>query len=250
MKSQKRNRRSNFLELVKSFKDQVEQIKEEGLVFFKEDDKKAVPPVSGFSGSATLNTAEEGDKSMRLKEFYNKIKDCKLCGLGKTRINFVFGDGNPDAKVVFIGEAPGADEDAQGKPFVGRAGQLLTKIIESINFKREDVFIMNVLKCRPPNNRPPEPEEMEKCKPYLQKQLEIIRPLIICTLGNPATQTLLNTKQGISKLRGTILDWNGIEVIPTYHPSACLRFPKYKVDVWKDVKLIRKEYDRLCGSSN
>lgn len=189
-------------------------------------------------------------ESVPLNEYYKEIKGCSLCGLYKTRKNFVFGEGNPYAKLVFVGEAPGQDEDEQGRPFVGKAGQLLTKIIESISFKREEVFILNVLKCRPPNNRPPEPDEVKKCKPYLLRQLEIIKPKLCCTLGNPATQALLNTKEGITKLRGRIFEFNGIEIIPTYHPSACLRFPDYKKDVWKDVKLLRREYDRLCGNSN
>ena len=200
---------------------------------------------SDFSASP-----KAGEKAGALNSYNLKIKSCQKCPLGKTRLNFVFGEGAPGAKLVFIGEAPGADEDESGRPFIGRAGKLLTKIIEAVNFKREDVFIMNVLKCRPPNNRAPEPEEVKECSPYLFKQLEIINPVIICTLGNPATQTLLQTKEGISKLRGRELYWNGIKVIPTFHPSACLRNPAYKVDVWKDMKFLRKEYDRLCGSGN
>ncbi|MFH1824039.1 MAG: uracil-DNA glycosylase [Candidatus Firestonebacteria bacterium] len=226
MKNPKRNPNNEVMTIIKSLKTHIQQsLKDEGFVYFK-----------------------KGGKT-QLGNFYEQIKDCKLCELHKTRINFVFGEGSPDAKVVFIGEAPGRDEDEQGRPFVGRAGQLLTKIIESINFKREEVFILNILKCRPPNNRPPEPDEVEKCKPYLEKQLEMINPVIICTLGNPSTQTLLNTKEGITKIRGNIFFWKGIEVIPTLHPSACLRFPDYKKDVWKDVKLLRKEYDRLCRCS-
>ena len=208
------------------------------------------------AGPICLTTAEfspspdVAGKAQVLKNFNLKIKDCQKCPLGKTRLNFVFGEGAPGAKLVFIGEAPGADEDEAGRPFVGRSGQLLTKIIEAIKFKREEVFIVNILKCRPPNNRAPEPDEIVECSPYLFKQLEIINPKIICTLGNPATQTLLQTKEGISKLRGRELFWNGIKVIPTFHPAACLRNPAYKEDVWKDMKFLRKEYDRLCGSSN
>jgi len=229
MMNQKRNPNEEIMTIIRALKVHINSNKEE-FVYFNETKKL--------------------DKKAQLENFFEQIKDCTLCDLYKTRTNFVFGEGNPDAKVVFVGEAPGEEEDKQGRPFVGKAGQLLTKIIESINFKREEVFILNVLKCRPPNNRPPEVYEIEKCRPYLEKQLDIINPVIICTLGNPATQTLLNTKEGISKVRGNIFLWKGIEVIPTYHPSACLRFPDYKKDVWKDVKLLRKEYDRLCRNSS
>ncbi len=191
-----------------------------------------------------------GGKAEALKALYESIKDCRKCILGDSRKNFVFGEGDPEAKLVFVGEAPGATEDDQGRPFVGKAGKLLDKIIESIGFKREEVFILNVLKCRPPDNRPPEPEEENLCIPYLKAQIEIIAPKIICTLGNPATHILLKTEIGITRLRGTMQDYNGITVIPTYHPSACLRNPNLKVDVWHDVKLLRKEYDRICRSGD
>jgi uracil-DNA glycosylase len=238
MTNQKQNSGKSPLEVISAVKSRLKQNAEEGLVFYGNKPK----PIA-VAASAT-------ETGTNLKDFENSIKNCMLCPLGKTRKNFVFGEGDPKAKVVFCGEAPGADEDEQGRPFVGKAGQLLTKIIEAINFKREDVFILNVLKCRPPGNRTPEPEEVEKCRPYLEKQLEIIKPLIICTLGNPATQTLLETKEGITKMRGKIHFYKDIPVIPTFHPSACLRDPSYKTDVWKDVQLLRKEYDRLCRSSS
>ena len=269
--------KSNLDAVVRALSEEAKKSLEEGFIYFKEDLKTKetklkktdtgaanIRPViisrasmeSLEAGPICINTqgysakTKTSDNTAELENFKLKIKDCQKCTLGKTRIKFVFGEGDPNAKLVFIGEAPGADEDESGRPFIGRAGKLLTKIIEAINFKREDVFIMNVLKCRPPNNRAPEPEEVVECSPYLFKQLEIINPKIICTLGNPATQTLLATKEGISKLRGRELYWNGIKVIPTFHPSACLRNPAYKVDVWKDMKFLRKEYDRLCGSSN
>lgn len=243
MLKQKRNPSNSISELIKALQEEAKQSLEEGFVYFREDLKAS----KGKAGAvSTLKT----NRSKALEAYKDKIRGCMKCGLGKTRQNFVFGEGDPDAKLVFIGEAPGADEDEQGKPFVGRSGQLLTKIIESIGFKREEVFILNIIKCRPPNNRQPEPEEIEKCIPYLYEQIKLLKPKIICTLGNPSTQTLLNTKEGITKLRGRALDWNGIEVVATFHPSACLRNPAYKVDVWKDVKFLRKEYDRLCGSSN
>ncbi|MCX5776878.1 MAG: uracil-DNA glycosylase [Candidatus Firestonebacteria bacterium] len=243
MLKQKRNPSNSISEVVKALQEEAKQSLEEGFVYFREDLKA---PKGKAGAVSTLKT----NSSKALEAYKDKIRGCMKCGLGKTRQNFVFGEGDPDAKLVFIGEAPGADEDEQGKPFVGRSGQLLTKIIESIGFKREEVFILNIIKCRPPNNRQPEPEEIEKCIPYLYEQIKLLKPKIICTLGNPSTQTLLNTKEGITKLRGRALDWNGIEVVATFHPSACLRNPAYKVDVWKDVKFLRKEYDRLCGSSN
>ena len=260
MLNQKRNPSNSFSEVIKALQAEAKQSLEDGFIYFKEDLKTktkgtVIVPTrkikSGVAVVCPVVISKEGkDNEKALQAYKEEIKNCQKCSLGKTRTNFVFGEGNPGAKLVFIGEAPGADEDEQGRPFVGRSGQLLTKIIESIGFKREDVFIINILKCRPPNNRAPEPEEVEVCIPYLYKQLEIIKPKIICTLGNPSTQTLLNTKEGITKLRGRALDWNGIEVVATFHPSACLRNPAYKVNVWKDVKFLRKEYDRLCGSSN
>jgi len=215
-------------------------VEDDGYVCFREK--------SGAAAGG--NTPLFAGKAETLKALYESIKDCRKCVLGASRKNFVFGEGDPEAKLVFVGEAPGGTEDEQGRPFVGKAGKLLDKIIEAIGFKREQVFILNVLKCRPPDNRPPEPEEENLCIPYLKAQLEIIAPKIICTLGNPATHNLLKTEIGITKLRGTIQDYNGIPVIPTYHPSACLRNPNLKVDVWQDVKLLRKEYDRICRSGD
>ena len=244
MSNQKRKPSNSIAEVVKALKAEAGQALEEGFVYFKED---LQAPKQGKAGETPTVSKK---KSGLLEAYKEKIQGCMKCSLGKTRQNFVFGEGDPRAKLVFIGEAPGADEDEQGRPFVGRSGQLLTKIIESIGFKREEVFILNIIKCRPPNNRQPEPEEIAQCIPYLYEQIKILKPKLICTLGNPSTQTLLNTKEGITKLRGRALDWNGIEVVATFHPSACLRNPAYKVDVWKDVKFLRKEYDRLCGSSN
>ncbi len=179
-----------------------------------------------------------------------QICTCMKCPLGATRTNFVFGVGNPQAKVVVIGEAPGAEEDAQGKPFVGRAGQLLNKILEAINFKREEVFICNILKCRPPNNRDPLPEEVEQCEPYLWKQLDLIHPMMILAVGRIAGQTLLKTTRGLGELRGTIHSYHGIPMMVTYHPAALLRNPNWKRPTWDDVQQFRKLYDeRLKGAS-
>jgi len=167
---------------------------------------------------------------------------CVKCRLHETRTNVVFGEGNPHARLLFVGEAPGGEEDVQGRPFVGRAGQLLTRIIESIGLTREEVYIGNILKCRPPGNRNPFADEIACCLPYLVSQIEIIRPRIICALGAFAAQTLLGTSDGIKKLRGTFYDFRGVKLMPTFHPAACLRNPDTKKYVWEDMKRIRTEY--------
>jgi len=174
-----------------------------------------------------------------------EIGDCQRCKLAPKRTNIVFGSGNPRAELVFVGEAPGFDEDQQGLPFVGRAGQLLTKIIESINLKREDVYICNVLKCRPPENRNPEPDEVSACNPFMKKQLAAIRPKIVCCLGTFAAQTVLQTAAPISKLRGKFYNMDGMRVIATFHPAYLLRSPDKKREVWEDMKQIREELFRL-----
>src|SRR6266566_175496 len=180
-----------------------------------------------------------------LESIRAEIGDCQRCKLAPTRTNIVFGSGNPEAELVFVGEAPGFDEDQQGLPFVGRAGQLLTKIIESINFKREEVYICNVLKCRPPDNRNPAPDEVTSCNPFLRKQLAAIRPKIVCCLGTFAAQTVLQTAAPISRLRGKFVDMDGMRVIATFHPAYLLRSPEKKREVWEDMKQIRAELFRL-----
>ena len=186
-------------------------------------------------------------KAEILFEFYNEIKDCQKCPLGKTRKNFVFGTGNPDAGLMLIGEAPGRDEDEQGEPFVGRAGQLLNKILQAINFRREEVYIANILKCRPPNNRDPLPEEVEQCEPYLHRQIEIIQPKLILALGRVAAQTLLRTRTSLANLRGRLHDYRGIPMIVTFHPAALLRNPQWKYPTWDDVQYARKVYDAILA---
>ena len=167
---------------------------------------------------------------------------CIKCDvLAKSRKSVVFGAGNPRAELVFVGEAPGFDEDEQGLPFVGKAGQLLTKIIEAMKLTRDDVYICNVLKCRPPGNRNPLPDEIINCKPYLMKQLEIIRPKVVCALGNFAAQVLLKSELSISELRGRFFEVDGIKILPTYHPAYILRNPGEKRKVWADMQLIMKE---------
>ena len=163
---------------------------------------------------------------------------CKLHTLGRTQV--VFGVGNPEARLMFVGEAPGADEDEQGIPFVGRAGQLLTKIIEAIELRRDDVYIANVIKCRPPQNRNPEPDEVATCEPFLFQQIDAIKPTVIVALGKFGAQTLLRTDDPISRLRGRVFDYRGAKLIPTFHPAYLLRNPGAKREVWEDMKLVRE----------
>ena len=191
---------------------------------------------------------EEWMDSESIEVLNEKICNCKKCPLGKTRLNFVFGVGNPNADVVVVGEAPGSEEDKQGKPFVGRAGQLLTDILKAINFTREEVFICNILKCRPPDNRNPLPEEIFQCEPYLMKQLELIKPKLILAVGTFAGQTLLKLKEPLGKMRGKFYDFQigdiKAKLMVTYHPAALLRNPHWKKPTWEDVQLFRKEYDK------
>jgi DNA polymerase len=162
---------------------------------------------------------------------------CKLCELGRSQV--VFGVGNPKARLMFVGEAPGEDEDRQGEPFVGRAGQLLTKIIEAINLSREQVYIANVIKCRPPGNRNPEPDEVAACEPFLFRQISAVQPHVIVTLGKFATQCLLRTTDPITRLRGREFDYRGATLVPTFHPAYLLRNPPAKREVWEDMKKVR-----------
>ena len=177
-----------------------------------------------------------------LDSFYNEIKNCTKCSLSKSRTKFVFGVGNPHADIVIVGEAPGKNEDLQGEPFVGRGGKLLDKILETINLNRKKVFILNVLKCRPPDNRDPKPQEISECEPYLKKQLQLINPKLIVALGRIAAMTLLRTKDSLTNMRNKIHKYENIDLIVTYHPAALLRNPNFKKPTWKDFKLIRDKY--------
>jgi DNA polymerase len=169
---------------------------------------------------------------------------CDKCELARTRTKVVFGVGNPHARLMFIGEAPGHDEDVQGIPFVGRAGQLLDKILDAAGIARDDVYIANILKCRPPNNRTPLTSEIDACSPYLVKQLQFIEPKVVCALGLPATTTLLGLKGSMGSMRGKIYKYGDIRVIPTYHPAAALRDPNYKRPMWDDFLIVKREYER------
>ena len=168
------------------------------------------------------------------------VKNCRKCLLANTRKNVVFGEGNPMARLMFIGEAPGEEEDIHGKPFVGKAGKLLDQLIERIGLKRENVYICNVLKCRPPNNRDPEEEEIESCRGYLFSQIELIRPKIISTLGRYAYNTLFGVDERITKVRGKLKEYRGIKLLPTYHPSFLLRNQDKIKEAWDDMELLRK----------
>ncbi len=173
------------------------------------------------------------------------LQGCRRCRLSESRTTIVFGSGNPYAELVVIGEGPGAEEDAQGKPFVGRAGQLLTRMLESVQISRDEVFIMNAVKCRPPSNRNPEPDELAACAPFLAAQLATLQPRVVLALGSVAAQTLLRTKEAIGRLRGRVHPFGGGVLIPTFHPAFLLRNPgpEYRRMAWEDLKLARREYD-------
>ena len=193
-------------------------------------------------------TTEPWGSAPTLEALDAQISSCMKCTLGNTRIHFVFGVGSPHATLMFIGEAPGADEDAQGEPFVGRAGQLLNKILAAINFQRGDVYICNILKCRPPGNRTPEPEEVEQCLPYLKKQITLVKPKLIVCLGLTAIQNLLGIRESLGNLRGRVLQFQDTPVMVTYHPAALLRNPNWKAPAWEDVKAVRKLHDELVAA--
>lgn len=208
--------------------------------FFETEKKELKLTESSFN--------EKWTQAETLSELDSMINTCLKCPLGETRNKFVFGVGNPDADVMLIGEGPGADEDAKGEPFVGRAGKLLDDILKAISFSREDVYIANIVKCRPPQNRNPLPDEIGKCKPYLHKQIEIIKPKMILCLGLVAATSLLEIKSSLTKMRGQFLDFNNINVMVTYHPAALLRNPNWKRGCWEDVQKFRKYYDENVAS--
>jgi DNA polymerase len=189
----------------------------------------------------SIPQSESDDNSgLTLSEFEESISDCMNCDLWKDRTNFVFGVGNPQAKLVLVGEAPGKEEDLQGEPFVGRAGKLLDKILAAIDLTRDEVYICNILKSRPPENRTPHQDEIDACLPYLETQLKIINPKLIVALGATAAQTLLNVKTPLGKMRSQIWKWNDFNLIATYHPAALLRNSNWKRPTWEDFKWVRK----------
>ncbi len=197
----------------------------------------------------TAHQMKTGSSRRLLRELHSRAKECNRCPLARSRTNLVFGEGGPEAKVVFVGEAPGREEDVQGRPFVGAAGKLLTKMIESIGLKREEVYIANVLKCRPPGNRNPRSEEVDNCMPWLESQLSVLEPRVICALGTFAAQALLKTDKPISQLRGKVFNVQGIKLIPSYHPAALIYHPEWKRSSWEDLKLLKKVLDQSGDGS-
>lgn len=193
--------------------------------------------LSVTAGGPTTNNQQPTTDLVSIRADIGDCTRCKLHAQGRSQI--VFGVGNPSADLMFVGEAPGADEDAQGVPFVGRAGQLLTKIIEAMGLTRDDVYIANIIKCRPPGNRNPEPDEIAECEPFLLRQIASIQPIVIVALGTFAAHALLKTDLPISRLRGTFHDYHGAKLLPTFHPAYLLRSPEKKRDVWDDMKKVR-----------
>jgi len=242
----------NYKIIIQDIKNYISLEKEAGL------DEFMMKPIQRHQ-SLQQNTSEDFivDKKKALDELRHKASVCKECDLSESRRNMVFGEGDPDARLMFIGEAPGLQEDIQGRPFVGKAGSLLTKIIEAIDLKREDVYIANCLKCRPQQNRNPMPSEIIACREFFMKQIEIIRPKVVCCLGKFAAQTVLMTDESITRLRGKFYDFRGtnharnadsnngndisnvVKVVPTFHPAYLLRNPQEKRLVWEDMKRIR-----------
>ena len=192
---------------------------------------------AGAGADSMLAQGNDDNLDLIKADIGHDCRRCKLCGLGRSQI--VFGVGHPKARLMFVGEAPGEEEDKRGEPFVGRAGQLLTKIIEAIGLSRDQVYIANVIKCRPPGNRNPEPDEVEQCEPYLFRQIDVIQPRVIVPLGKFAAQSLLKTMDPITKLRGRQFDYRGAALIPTFHPAYLLRNPSAKREVWEDMKKVR-----------
>jgi DNA polymerase len=198
------------------------------------------PDRAAAAGGAYV-LSDRGCGSDGLLSIRRELGECTRCKLAKGRTKLVFGVGNPSAEVVFVGEGPGEDEDRQGEPFVGRAGQLLTKMIEAMGYRREEVYIANVVKCRPPGNRNPEPDEIEACEPFLRSQLDAVRPKVVVALGKFAAQTLLRDTSPISRLRGKWFSYEGVRLMPTFHPAYLLRSPNEKGKAWEDLQLVMKE---------
>lgn len=217
-------------ELIESVKKRLEHLRELGV------DSIRVPTEAPVTRIQTKTTET-------FEDIHREIGDCTRCPLHEERTHVVHTEGNRKARLMFVGEAPGADEDAQARPFVGRAGQLLTKIIEAIGMKREEVLIGNVNRCRPPGNRPPMPDEVAMCKPFLLREIAVVQPEVIVVLGNTATKNLLDTREGITRLRGNFQEYKGIRVMPTFHPAYLLRDPSKKRETWEDLKKVRDHLD-------
>lgn len=214
---------ADYLQIVRSFRKYLEK-------------RQGIPEREDREG----NSLEKKNPKRLLEALYRSMRNCRKCPLFKKRTHLVFGEGNPEAKLMLIGEAPGKNEDLKGKPFVGAAGSVLTEALQRFNIPVSQIYIANVLKCRPPGNRDPSPEEIETCFPYLKRQIEIINPRLICTLGKFAAQVLLNTKQGITSLRGRRQYYKKITLIPIFHPAACIYKPNWKKLFLKDMEMVKK----------
>ncbi|MFN3396524.1 MAG: uracil-DNA glycosylase [Thermodesulfovibrionales bacterium] len=210
----------------------------DALVFYQSLGFERLPLNLAGLQTSGLKTGQGNNREQALKALREDIGDCTRCKLSNQRKNIVFGEGSPETSIMFIGEAPGSEEDQQGRPFVGDAGRLLTRLINKMGFKREDVYIANIVKCRPPFNRDPEDDEIGTCFPFLKRQIEIIRPRIIVSLGRISARTILNTKIPITKLRGRFYEYEDIPVMPTFHPAYLLRNPKDKWLVWSDMQQV------------
>jgi uracil-DNA glycosylase len=235
---------TNKTEALKDARELIEYAKSLGMTELPAS--KATEETTGDNKSKPEKSVRTNDmtakeKAGALEKLVKKIGDCKRCGLCDGRTNLVFGTGSPNADLMFIGEGPGRDEDAQGLPFVGRSGKLLTDIIKAMGLTRDDVYIANIVKCRPPKNRNPQPDEVKTCIPFLINQAEIIAPKVIVCLGSVATQNLLGTEEKISKMRGKFTEWSDIPVMPTYHPAFLLRNSNMKKPVWEDMQLVMKK---------
>src|SRR3989339_158040 len=238
-------------EVVKALKDQKEIFGDELFTseLFKSEiitEKVSIKKVNE-EPELFADSKENWETTQTLDDLNRLICNCTKCDLHKGRNKFVFGVGNPKADVLLIGEGPGAEEDKQGEPFVGRAGQLLNDILKAINFTRQEVYIANIVKCRPPGNRTPLPNEMDSCLPYLVKQIELIKPKLILCLGLVAAGALLKKKDSLGKMRGKIFEFNHTKVMVTYHPAALLRNPNFKRDCWEDVKNFKKLYEKIVN---
>ncbi|HSN13612.1 MAG TPA: uracil-DNA glycosylase [Anaeromyxobacteraceae bacterium] len=206
--------------------------------------ERAPSVASGAAAALPYGLDDKGCGSDGLLSIRRELGECARCKLSGGRTHLVFGVGNPAAELMFVGEGPGADEDRQGEPFVGKAGQLLTKMIEAMGLRREEVYIANVVKCRPPDNRNPEPDELEACEPFLRAQIAAIRPRVLVALGKFAAQTLLRDPTPITRLRGGWREYEGVRLMPTFHPAYLLRRPAEKAKAWEDLKLVVRELGR------
>ncbi|HUU30447.1 MAG TPA: uracil-DNA glycosylase [archaeon] len=224
----------------------LKQLHQSGEEFVFLDRRREFARVGEPAGAAESRETEFSSRES-LEDFKRKISDCRRCRLHLSRTRFVFGAGDPGADLMFVGEGPGGEEDRQGLPFVGASGQLLTKIIAAIGFKRSEIFIANMVKCRPPGNRDPLPDEIETCEEYLLTQIEMIKPKVIVTLGRYSAYYFHGREAALRHLRGIVTDFNGIKVVSTYHPAALLRNPGLKKDTWEDMLLVRKVYDQQGG---